>query len=357
MICIDQKKLRSSVSSDSLQWIFAGAKQLGLDVDEAVAACGVQFSAADFRAGRVRSLSPAAYCDLYFTLNYLIQNRTLEKYGRRGFLPDHFSLMCNSIITAADLAEAITRLCTFFDLAHERFEGDFGLGNQGENVHFHMDMGWQAGDSQTEREIERKSLFLFYYLFSWLIGRPIELDSVTFRMESLQDLGEWSTKFRCEVQTGQACNGFVFSASYLSLPNVQNYSRLLKFLQEYPYLMNLPVTAIGTEVSDYVEQTMMTLCLKEARFPSLLRLAELCGYSESSLSRKLRAEGKTYSDVKERCQLSLAKTYMWRPELSIADIALLLGFSSSNSFSRAFSKWTGKPPAEYRRNMVLEPKG
>lgn len=352
MICISSKTMKQGVSSESIEWLFEGARRLNVNVDQAILACGLGFTAEEFRAGKVRSLSAPAYCNLYYQLNYLIQNTALEKHGRRGFMPEHFKLMCNSIITAEDLGEAIDRLCTFFDLAHERFGGAFALSTDGDEVRFSMDVGWGTDTNSAEQEIEKKSLFLFYYLYSWLIGRPIALDSVSFRLPHIADHSKWNNKFRAQVLAGQAYNGFVFPRSYLALPNIQNYSRLKTFLEEYPFLLLLPVTAIGDAVCDYVEQTMMTLCLKEARFPSFSRLALLCGYSESSLGRKLRAEGKSFSELKVRCQLGMAKTYMWRAELSIADIAALLGFSSANSFSRSFKAWTGLPPAEFRRKLT-----
>ena len=45
---------------------------------------------------------------------------------------------------------------------------------------------------------------------------------------------------------------------------------------------------------------------------------------------------------------------MGQSRLSITEISFLLGFSDTSSFTRAFRRWFGKSPRDYRRDLGLE---
>lgn len=75
--------------------------------------------------------------------------------------------------------------------------------------------------------------------------------------------------------------------------------------------------------------------------------------SLSTLKRRLRDEGTTYKDVLDRTRKDLAIGYLNKGELSLAQIAYMLGFSDQASFSRAFKRWTGAAPGEFRTDATL----
>ena len=45
----------------------------------------------------------------------------------------------------------------------------------------------------------------------------------------------------------------------------------------------------------------------------------------------------------------LAMRYLREPEMAICEVAYLLGFSESSALHRAFKRWTGMTPSEFRR--------
>ena len=74
--------------------------------------------------------------------------------------------------------------------------------------------------------------------------------------------------------------------------------------------------------------------------------------STSTLRRRLRAENTRYQLLldavrQHRCEKALARR--WLPGKSIAQD---LGFRETNSFYRAFSKWTGKTYTQYKKERV-----
>jgi AraC-like DNA-binding protein len=78
------------------------------------------------------------------------------------------------------------------------------------------------------------------------------------------------------------------------------------------------------------------------------KLANTLGLSPRSLQRKLKDEQTSYSELLEETRRQLGKQYLSDSRLSINEITYLLGFSEPASFSRAFKRWTGHSPTEYR---------
>jgi len=70
--------------------------------------------------------------------------------------------------------------------------------------------------------------------------------------------------------------------------------------------------------------------------------------SVSSLQRQLKSEGATYRRVLDETRRTLAQQLMQEERYSLGQIAYLLGFSDQANFSRAFRRWTGYAPTEFR---------
>jgi AraC-like DNA-binding protein len=82
--------------------------------------------------------------------------------------------------------------------------------------------------------------------------------------------------------------------------------------------------------------------------PSAERIAQSLHLSLRSLQRHLAEEGTSYEVLLGETRHALALRHMRDPRCSIGEIAYLLGFSDSSSFGRAFKRWTGQTPSQYR---------
>jgi AraC-like DNA-binding protein len=85
--------------------------------------------------------------------------------------------------------------------------------------------------------------------------------------------------------------------------------------------------------------------------PNQKQIASAMNVSNRTLQRKLRDEGTSFIDLLQDARLNLAKKYLSQPQRSIVEIAYLLGFSEPSTFSRAFKRWTGSAPAEFRAGI------
>jgi AraC-like DNA-binding protein len=70
--------------------------------------------------------------------------------------------------------------------------------------------------------------------------------------------------------------------------------------------------------------------------------------SPRNLQFKVAAQGTSYQEVLDTTRKDLALAYIEQRRLAITEIAYLLGFTDSANFTRAFRRWTGKSPSEFR---------
>lgn len=78
-------------------------------------------------------------------------------------------------------------------------------------------------------------------------------------------------------------------------------------------------------------------------------VARVPGLSRRSLQRRLSGEGTTFQQQLKRTRELLAMHYLDSTDMSMDEIAYLLGYVEVNSFVRAFGEWTGMTPRNHRR--------
>jgi AraC-like DNA-binding protein len=86
--------------------------------------------------------------------------------------------------------------------------------------------------------------------------------------------------------------------------------------------------------------------------PTEQALANALGMSLRGLQRKLSDEGTSYSRIFDEVRHELAQNYLAGSHRSVNEITYLLGYSEQSAFTRAFKRWNGKSPSDYRAEHV-----
>ena len=81
-------------------------------------------------------------------------------------------------------------------------------------------------------------------------------------------------------------------------------------------------------------------------------IASSINVSKRSLQRKLRLQGQSFSKLVESTRRELSKDYVRDPQRSLNEVAFLLGFAEPGNFSRAFKRWYGKSPSQFRQESL-----
>jgi AraC-like DNA-binding protein len=109
------------------------------------------------------------------------------------------------------------------------------------------------------------------------------------------------------------------------------------------YLSSLDEGAVAHEVREILIQTMPSG--KSDQDSVARRLYR----SRSTLQRQLGAEGTSYREVLDSTRRSLAEKYLRSNDYTQAEVAFMLGFTDQSNFARAFRRWTGMTPGEFRK--------
>lgn len=78
------------------------------------------------------------------------------------------------------------------------------------------------------------------------------------------------------------------------------------------------------------------------------RVAKRLATSERTLQRRLKERGLTFAGLLDEARFALARAHLRDPQVALAEIAWLLGFSDQSAFTRAFRRWAGETPGAWR---------
>jgi len=101
----------------------------------------------------------------------------------------------------------------------------------------------------------------------------------------------------------------------------------------------------GSNLADRVRQFMLSAF---PQLPTVPETAAQLGLNERSFRRQLAQLGTTHADLTQECQRLTAERLLAEAQMPIKQIAEAVGFGSVHSFHRAFRRWSGLTPTDWR---------
>ncbi|HVM72530.1 MAG TPA: AraC family transcriptional regulator [Anaerolineales bacterium] len=178
-----------------------------------------------------------------------------------------------------------------------------------------------------------------------LSGRPVNPLEVTFIYPTPASTAEYERIFCCPVRFEQKENTITIDPRLLNLP-VRLANPLLKeqferYAQDFLGEMERKDTTAQAV-------TRILLARLDDEAISIDKVAREMSVSVRTLQKRLEAEGVAFSDLLQDVRERLAKKYLCE-DYSVEQITYLLGFSEPSVFRKAFKKWAGLTPREYRQ--------
>ena len=156
---------------------------------------------------------------------------------------------------------------------------------------------------------------------------------------------EYQRVFRSPVLFEQDRNRLIFDRSALDLKigkrSAHLYSGLVSYAESLMSRLMKPRT-VTRRTSKWIVK-----CLSDGDI-DIETVARHMNMSRQTLYRRLKNEGTSFKELLEDTRKSMAETYLAQNEYSISEIAFFLGFSQISSFNRAFKRWYGENPSDYR---------
>lgn len=175
---------------------------------------------------------------------------------------------------------------------------------------------------------------------------PLE---VCFQHAAPADTREHQRLFRAPVRFGHPINEMTLDRALLERPIPVFYPELGAVLDRFAQVLlgNLP--ARGGFLDEVRRGVLLRLSTGP---PEADVLARQLGLSKRSFFRRLQELGTSYQQVVDELRRDLTLRYLREGKLSLSEIAFALGYSEVSTFHRAFRRWMGQSPAEYRRSLA-----
>lgn len=155
--------------------------------------------------------------------------------------------------------------------------------------------------------------------------------------------------FGCTITYDNAQSYADFPVSFLKLPLRYSDTGLSALLnRQVEALLN---AAPDSDPFEHKLQQVIARLLPE-NSANLKEVAEQMHMSVRTLQRRLSLRGLHWQKLLDSTRVALAEEYFTDQNLTLADIALLLGFSEQSAFSRAYQHWTGQSPGRVRNRRL-----
>ena len=265
-------------------------------------------------------------------------------YGARRLPMGCWSMMCQAVISAETLGQALARYCRFYQLFELCWQPMLEEDDESARVTLYA----KETDQQPIPYLQELILFNTHRFASWLVQEHIPIQAVEFNFPPQAESQDYRHMFLANpVQFEQPQAQLVFSRSQLEKRVTQNESSLRRFLR-HPVLIMLTQDYASNSWTARVRDIIRRR-LKE--IPELNDVADMLDIHPQTLRRRLASEGTTFKDIKNQVRRDTALHFLGKQGLSIEEIAHRAGFSESSAFIRAFKGWTGITPYTYRKGL------
>lgn len=253
-------------------------------------------------------------------------------------------MLCHSVLSCKTLGQALDRSLRFYALILDDISGSA----QRDAKEAKIVLREKSAAASPRIFAHELLLMLLYGVSCWLVGRRIPILRTEFSYPEPAHSAEYRLMYCADLRFDRPNTLLAFDASYLDLPVVQNERSAKEFLRTAPESI-LVKYKNGSSLTARVRRRLRQFL--PGAVPDFEELAQELGMTPATMRRRLHEEGESYQSIKDQLRRDLAISYLSHTRRSVMDIAVELGFSERSAFHRAFRKWTGASPGEFRRTL------
>ena len=324
----------AGVSPHFVEALLEGALAKGVDVAPLLAATGVARG-----GGRVPIQAYAALMKL------LAQSLEDEFFGHDShrMKPGSFAMLGHAVIGCRTLRRALARAVRFYNLLLDDTAGAVVEEGGALRIEF-----------RSVRPVplfahENPMIFL-HRLACWLVNRRLPLAGLGFAFPRPGREAEYRVVFGADAVFDQPLSFLAIESRHGALPVVRDEAALKEFLALAPeslFVRYRPSHGTAHRVR------LLLAAMKLPDWPDFAGLASSLGMSASTLHRRLADEDANFQMIKDQIRRERAQVLLRQGDLSVMAIAEELGFAEPSAFHRAFRKWTGRAPGQFRKENLM----
>ncbi|MFI6390827.1 AraC family transcriptional regulator ligand-binding domain-containing protein [Nonomuraea sp. NPDC050540] len=266
----------------------------------------------------------------------------LLRLGPRPVLPGTFRMIALALIHAPDLRAALERLVEFAAITTGYTRSRFVVDGSTARIEI-------TAETRTPPLAAEIMLSLVHRFPAWLIAHRIALTGLELPFPEPDYSSEYTPIFGRTPDFDAPAAALSFDARRLSAPIVRDERELLSYIRRSPADLLLHRdygTTTADRVRNVIERGDMTNWARAEDVAARLSV------SVQHMRRLLRQEGTSFNRIREELLRDLALDSLRRGGETIDALSYRLGFSEPSAFRRAFTRWFGRPPGEYRHNLT-----
>lgn len=311
---------------------------LGIDTTPVLLNAGIPPALLDSPNARV---TPQGFSALWLGVAAALDDELFGQDTRRMKVGS-FAMLTYLLIGCDNLHSALLRMTRYFNLMLDDFECALALDARTAQLTIR-----QTNVAQTPAIFGFETLLMMQHgLACWLIGRRIPVRAASFSYPEPSRSAEYHRMYSEQLHFDQDITALSFDANHLALPVVQDKRSAKLFLRGAPANIVLKYKN-SSGLAAQIRRRLRSAARTE--WPDFDALALAMNMAPSTLRRRLEEEGQTFQLIKDHLRRDMAIEFLYHSSRSVAEIATELGFAESSAFHRAFKKWTGVNPGEYRQ--------
>ncbi|HSX71388.1 MAG TPA: AraC family transcriptional regulator [Pseudomonas sp.] len=249
----------------------------------------------------------------------------------------HLDMVGALLMSCETLGEALEALLEYYPIVGEG--GEFALSEEGAQLRLTYQPHY---DVRREERVEAV-LASLAHLTRWITGERVQPLELQFGHAPRAAEAPYIEMLGCPLEFSAADNALLFDRADLAVPLIQANAPMREHLRG---LANSLLERLGQQsLAVRVQQQLRA----QPRWGKE-RVAEQLELSGRHLNRKLAEEGTSFKLLRDQVLHQMAEQRL-RESARMADVAEGLGFSDESAFAKAFRRWSGMTPGQFRQGL------
>ncbi|NOX34466.1 MAG: AraC family transcriptional regulator [Deltaproteobacteria bacterium] len=338
----------STVSVGLVKILNAYANRLGVDFKKVAIFCGFNMSILKNSEARISSKSFESMWlkivslskDPYPGLNF---GRQMARHYPGGSVLFTMMLNCDNIEKALQVFVRYHRIIA--DIIQPQFQ------ITGEFTH----LSWEIAspDFQPQPHLSEALLCTYYSILSFLSKGRLTLVKVCFTHVGPSDpdgKNEYQQVFNAPIIFKENKNELVIETKDLDIKIELANQELYKVLERHATRL-VNTMPKEKEWSNRVLRLISDVIFK-GDIPDIDSISQRLAVSKRALQEKLKVEKTNYRTLLETTRKQMAVDNLAKQDVTICEVAFILGYSDQSAFNHAFKRWTGQTPKAYIQKLT-----
>ena len=260
------------------------------------------------------------------------------------FKPEMLGLIGGIAIASATLGAALVNVARYFPYHQQATHTAFTQRSE----FFSLEYRIIDGGIVERRHDAELTLGMFANIFRHCLGPQWAPEQVHFEHPKPAGWRDHTQAFSAPVHFGQRTNALIFRGGPLRQRMPSGDLHRAGLLSDQ--LIRISGGTGTLSLLDHVKGEIRSRL--PGGVPDIGTIADSVGFQRWTLQRRLADYGLTFSAVIDQVRRELAERHLRQRYVSVMEISDLLGYSELSAFSRAFRRWFGIPPQQYRSRLL-----